>query len=369
MPLSKLRRQIAWEAARLMHTRDVTEYYQAKQKAARYVQRGWVKPSDLPSNAEIREQVQILARLHEDASSANSLQGMRTRALWWMRQLAEFHPKLIGSVLTGGIREGSDIDLHVFTNHPDVLSRLLDDLGAAHEMERKRIVKDGETRVFTHIHVRDEFPLELTVYGTSWLGHRFRSSITGKAIERISTNDLEKLIQLEHEVSPDQLDETLDDMSSRPDRWNVFMSLLLPLENVKENPKYHPEGDALHHSLQVFELAKEESAYDEEFLLAALLHDVGKAIDRQDHVIAGLEALDGFISERTAWLIANHMEAHKVRDHSIGARRKRRLTEHPWFDDLMLLNDCDVGGRVPGAETSSIEEALEYIEQLDDMFS
>ena len=27
-----------------------------------------------------------------------------------------------------------------------------------------------------------------------------------------------------------------------------------PLESVKQNPKYHPEGDALYHSLQVFEL-------------------------------------------------------------------------------------------------------------------
>ena len=41
---------------------------------------------------------------------------------------------------------------------------------------------------------------------------------------------------------------------------------------------YHPEGDALYHSLQVFDLACEESPYDEDFLLAALLHDVGKAM-------------------------------------------------------------------------------------------
>jgi hypothetical protein len=59
----------------------------------------------------------------------------------------------------------------------------------------------------------------------------------------------------------------------------VYEILLLPLENVKEAPRYHPEGDALYHILQVFELARSEPPYDEEFLLAALLHDVGKAID------------------------------------------------------------------------------------------
>ena len=60
--------------------------------------------------------------------------------------------------------------------------------------------------------------------------------------------------------------------------------LLQPLEGVKQSPKHHPEGDALYHSLQVFELARDERPYDEEFLLAALLHDVGKAIDPADHV-------------------------------------------------------------------------------------
>lgn len=351
-----------------MHSRDVTEYYQAKQKAARLSGRGWVKPADLPSNAEIREQVQVLARLHEGSRSADVLKNMRVRALWWMRQLREFHPKLIGSVWTGGIRDGSDIDLHVFCNHPDAIAMRVEDLGASHTMERKRIVKDGESRVFTHIHVRDEYPIELTIYGTSLLGFRFRSSITGKPIERATEAELEKRIQIEHAVDSGDLRENLDDMDTRPDRMNVFLALLIPLEEVRENPKFHPEGDVLHHSLQVFDHAKDEAAYDEEFLLAALLHDIGKAIDRHDHVSAALEALDGFISQRTAWLIAHHMDAHQIRDRTIGVRRRRRLSEHPWFDDLMRLSDCDVAGRVPGAETSSVEEALDYIDQLDEMF-
>ena len=57
-------------------------------------------------------------------------------------------------------------------------------------------------------------------------------------------------------------------------------------------PKTHPEGDVLYHSLQVFELARQALPYDEDFLLAALLHDVGKAIDRREHVAAALEALE-----------------------------------------------------------------------------
>lgn len=368
MPVSKLRRQIAWSAARLMHTREVAEYYQAKQKAARLCVRGWVKPADLPSNAEIREQVQLLARLHEVGSQAETLRSMRLRSLWWMKRLAAYHPRLIGSVLTGGIRDGSDIDLHLFTNHVGGIVDLLDELGVSHEVERKRIVKDKEVRVFTHVHIRDEFPVELTVYTTDKLGFRFRSSITGKPIERATADELDKLLQLEHEVTADQVAASIDEMDSRPDRWNVFLSLLVPLERVIQNPKYHPEGDALFHSLQVFELARDEAAYDEEFLLAALLHDVGKAIDPHDHVAAGLESLEGFISSRTTWLIAHHMEAHKIHDRTIGARRRRHLANHPCFEDLLNLGDCDRAGRVAGVPTCSVEEALDYIEELGQMF-
>ena len=77
------------------------------------------------------------------------------------------------------------------------------------------------------------------------------------------------------------------------DRFAIYRMRLLPLEAVKQNPRYHPEGDALYHSLQVFEHAREARPYDEEFLLAALLHDVGKAIDPSEHVGAGVEVCEG----------------------------------------------------------------------------
>ena len=62
---AKLRRAIAFEAARLMYGRSESEYYTAKRKAAKLVCRGNVKPSDLPSNAEIRDLIQTFARTHE----------------------------------------------------------------------------------------------------------------------------------------------------------------------------------------------------------------------------------------------------------------------------------------------------------------
>src|SRR5438105_7177336 len=61
----KLRQAIAIEAARLMYERIESEYFTAKRKAARRLCRGGVKPSDLPSNREIRDQIQAVARMQE----------------------------------------------------------------------------------------------------------------------------------------------------------------------------------------------------------------------------------------------------------------------------------------------------------------
>src|SRR5437764_4538559 len=116
MQQSKLRRQIAWEAARLMYSREEAEYYRAKQKAAHRICQGWVKPADLPSNAEIRDEIQAFARLHEGSERTVHLREMRLEALRVMRILGRFRPRLIGSVMTGHVRAGSDIDLHLFSD-------------------------------------------------------------------------------------------------------------------------------------------------------------------------------------------------------------------------------------------------------------
>src|SRR3989440_11840526 len=111
----KLRQAIALEAARLMYERVEAEYYTAKRKAAKRLCRRGCKPEDLPSNAEIRDQIQVFARIHEGAKRTEHLRAMRLEALRIMRILRQFRPRLIGSVMTGHVRKGSDIDIHVFT--------------------------------------------------------------------------------------------------------------------------------------------------------------------------------------------------------------------------------------------------------------
>ena len=76
-----------------------------------------------------------------------------------MRLLRPFRPRLIGSVMTGHVRKGSDIDLHVFSDSPGLVTDLLEQEGCQFDVERKQVVKHGESPRL-HAHPRPR-PLQL----------------------------------------------------------------------------------------------------------------------------------------------------------------------------------------------------------------
>jgi predicted HD phosphohydrolase len=349
-----------------MYDRSESEYFTAKRKAARQLGlENRTRPGDLPSNAEIRDQIQSLANLYEGDSRTHNLRAMRLEALRLMRLLSPFRPHLIGSTLTGHTRRGSDIDLHLFSDHPSAVTTLLDDENLPHTLERKRILKHNQERIFTHIHLQTRFHIELTLYDTSKINYPFKSSITGKLIERASIAELEALLKSEDpdidlDTAPDE-----DRFTDTFDRFDLYKTLLEPLEHVKQKPLYHPEGDALYHSLQAFELAREQVSYDEDFITAALLHDVGKAIDPHDHTAAALDALQGSITDRIEFLIRHHMDAHAIHTRTLGHRAHQRLQSSEHYSDLLLLGEIDRSARTPGIQVCTLPQALSYLRSLD----
>ncbi|MGD9647731.1 MAG: HD domain-containing protein [Pirellulales bacterium] len=267
MSSDKLRRRIASEAARLLYSRQVEEVHSAKLRAARQLGAGHVRADDLPTNREVRDELDARALAYQA------------------------------------------------------------DQEAAAELADEQEGEDGAVIL------------------------PFRQPSREPADDRAG----DRLGNL-----------PAVDEAERLDRFHQYQLLLAPLEQVKQNVKRHPEGDVLYHSLQVFTLAREALPYDEEFLLAALLHDVGKAIDAQDPVAAGLDALEGFVTPRTAWLIEHRPEAQQWREGTLGARSRRRLAAHEDYEELMLLAECDRRGRQRGAAVPDIEEALEYLRELDE---
>lgn len=195
---------IAAEAARLMYQEGVKEYFTAKRLAAKRVlgrvegKRTRYRPAALPSNGEIRDALLALAEAAEGAGRTRKLFAMRVVALEVMKQLGPFQPRLIGSVSTGHVRRGSDIDISLFTDDEESVELHLAALGWRFETERVTIHKFGELRDYLHHHVDERFPVELTVYPARELRFRPRSSTDGLPIVRLSCASLESLIAREH---------------------------------------------------------------------------------------------------------------------------------------------------------------------------
>jgi len=148
------------------------------------------------------------------------------------------------------------------------------------------------------------------------------------------------------------------------DRFDRIAALVAPLAAVRQDPARHPEGDALDHTLQAFDLVRAERPFDEELLTAALVHDVGRAIDRADAVAAGLAVLEGLITARTAWLVEHLPAARAYRDGTLGHRARHRLEAHADFHDVLLLADADRRARMRGYDAPSLDEAIATLRDL-----
>jgi (p)ppGpp synthase/HD superfamily hydrolase len=134
-----------------------------------------------------------------------------------------------------------------------------------------------------------------------------------------------------------------------------LLELLWALDGVAQSPRYHPEGDALFHSLQVFQCAR-AATDDRELWAAALLHDVGKSIPGPEHDEVGADLLEGLVSERVVWLVRHHLDL--MREPRRTERRYRGTEE---LRDLVLLRRWDLAGRSPLAEVPTPEWAMHLL--------
>jgi hypothetical protein len=191
MPKHKQRR-LAEEAARLMVDGVETEYLHAKERASMML--GMTGQARFPSNKEIRECILQLTRTRlGDDEVERRVQQMRTIAEEIMSVIEEYDPHLIGSTLTGEIRESSDIDLHAYCDDYEILLTLLTERG--YEDIEPEII---ENRKGSFVHLRwneNLYPVEITIYPWSWRDIVPISSVTTKPMKRADLLAVRKMLK------------------------------------------------------------------------------------------------------------------------------------------------------------------------------
>ena len=181
------------------------------------------------------------------------------------------------------------------------------------------------------------------------------------------------------------------------------MDSVLKLYKLYGNAGYIGEKiTQLEHALQAALLAEKMRPFDMEFIIAALLHDVGHIIPSE---------LDGYIPEdmnglgvvnhenrganyllklgfsrKIAYLVASHVNAKRylasqdasyleqlstasratlnLQDGPMDASEMAEFESNQWFDDAILLRHIDDRAKIVGAPTKNLEFYKEIIKQI-----
>lgn len=188
-------RQIVAEAARIICEERLTDYRQAKLKAAERL--GLPSRSQLPENALIHEAVLEYQRIFGGQEYADHLRLLRQTAIRAMQLLAEFQPRLVGAVATGATTDAHLVRLHGFADKPEMLDIFLQGRGIPYETgERRYRYPDGRTEeVPTCEFQAGEVGVEMAMFPHEELRRPPLSPLDGLPMKRLDLAQAQRLAQ------------------------------------------------------------------------------------------------------------------------------------------------------------------------------
>jgi nitroreductase len=190
-----LRVVIAQEAARTIAEDGVRDYQLAKRKAAA---RLGVRDlhGNLPSNTEIEAALEERQRLFGGAARDGELARLRRAALAAMRLFKNFEPRLVGPVLTGTATAHDDVQLHLFSDTPELVSIMLLELSIPHEELERRLKRlSGEfVAAPAYRFLAGAAAIEVVVFDYDGLREPPASLIDGRPMRRAGLREVEELL-------------------------------------------------------------------------------------------------------------------------------------------------------------------------------
>lgn len=190
----QMRVRIAQEAARLMSEEGIQDFYAAKRKAAQHL--GAPDTRNMPRNQEIEAALHEYQRLFMADQQADQLRALRETAMQAMQFLADFQPRLVGSVLSGTAGLHADVNLHLFADTPEEVSLFLMDNNIPFEssVRRLRVAREQWEEYPAYQFMAGDYPVELVVFPASKWREAPRSPVDGKPMQRARIEELEVLL-------------------------------------------------------------------------------------------------------------------------------------------------------------------------------
>ena len=191
--MAQMRQRLAQKTAQILIESGTRDFKAAKQKAAH--QLGVKDTQSLPNNSEIESAISEYQRLFRSNSQPENLVKLRQIAIEAMQFLEPFHPRLVGSVLSGTADEHSVIRLHVFSDTVEAIGFYLQDKKIPNVLGERRLrMKLEEYENYsTYEFVVDGHQIELVVFLPKQKQVPL-SPIDGKKMKRASLVEVEILI-------------------------------------------------------------------------------------------------------------------------------------------------------------------------------
>jgi hypothetical protein len=191
---SYVRRHICAEAARIMADEGVRDFQTAKRKAA--LRLNVSDNRHLPTNEEVEAALREYLELFHGERLSASVKRLRALALEAMRFFAAFHPRLVGSVLSGTVTPQSAIQLHVCADTPEEIALLLHDHAIPYEEHDRRMRYGGERYLSCPVYCFsvDSSAIEVYVFNRASVREPPMSPVDGRPMKRASIGQLEALL-------------------------------------------------------------------------------------------------------------------------------------------------------------------------------
>jgi hypothetical protein len=178
--------QVADEAARVMVEHGIRDFALAKRKAAERL--GLRGRGAMPSNAQVQERVAQRQRLFEPDVHDARIAKLRRVATEVMGDLEAFRPRLVGPVLDGTATINAVIELHVFSDSPELVAEALHAVGhRVHNRQRRyRFGPDVSQQIPGFGLLLEEEEIQVMVFRERGAHHAPQSPVDGRPMRRAS---------------------------------------------------------------------------------------------------------------------------------------------------------------------------------------
>ncbi len=192
-----MRALITFEAARIIHDLGRRDYNTARIKAAQRL--GCKDQKRLPSNTEIQQALIEYQKIFLANDQPRIIDDLRKLAHEAMTHLSQFSPRLVGGLLGGDADSTSPIQLHLFSESPELIAMHLLDSGIPYQESDKTLffTKSRKQKQPVFRFYSGETEVELIWFPSGSIGHPPLSAIDQKPEKRVSLTQLKSMIKQE----------------------------------------------------------------------------------------------------------------------------------------------------------------------------